>query len=67
MFLLPGRAGEGERNTTLASFAGSLRWAGYEREGIEELLLAYNAAHCQPPLKDAEVLRIARSIARYAR
>ena len=66
-FRLPARAGEGERNSVLASFAGTLRWAGYEREGIEALLLAYNAAHCQPPLKDAEVLRIARSIARYER
>ena len=67
MWALPARAGEGERNSVLASFAGTLRWAGYEREGIEELLLAYNAERCHPPLKDAEVLRIARSIARYER
>ena len=60
-------AGTGERNDVLARYAGSLRRAGYERDAIEELLLACNDERCPRPLKDDEVRRIARSIARYER
>ena len=64
LFVLPKRAGEGERTSVLVSFASSMRSAGLERESFEDLLLAYNAEHCHPPLTDAEVRTIARSIAR---
>lgn len=56
---------EGRRNVTLASIAGSLRRRGATESELATALLAVNAARCLPPLDDAEVRRIARSIARY--
>ena len=57
---------EGSRNNTLASYAGAWRRTGMEQEDIEEGLLKINARRCQPPLADADVLDIARSVSRYA-
>ena len=57
---------EGSRNDTLASLAGSMRCRGMTREAIEAALLKTNAQKCDPPLPDAEVEAIARSIANYA-
>jgi len=56
---------EGQRNAYLASLAGKLRRMGLSQAGIEAELLAINAACCVPPLPEAEVRRIAASIARY--
>jgi hypothetical protein len=56
---------EGSRNCGLASLAGALRRRGLTQSEIEAALLAANRERCVPPLPEAEVLRIARSIARY--
>ncbi len=56
---------EGGRNATLASMAGSMRRRGMTEPSIEAALLAENAARCDPPLSDAEVRMIARSVGRY--
>jgi hypothetical protein len=56
---------EGQRNCGLASIAGALRRRGLTQTEIEAALLAANRERCIPPLAEAEVLRIARSIARY--
>jgi hypothetical protein len=57
---------EGERNVTLASVAGSLRDRGLDEETIAVVLLEVNRLQCDPPLEATEVLRIARSVGRYA-
>ena len=57
---------EGERNVTLASVAGSLRDRGLDEGNIAEVLLEVNCLRCDPPLEATEVLRIARSVGRYA-
>lgn len=68
----PGDAGsgavivEGRRNAALAALAGKLRRDGLSTVAIEAALQATNAERCRPPLDDAEVQRIARSIGRYA-
>lgn len=56
---------EGRRNTTLTSIAGRLRFKGFEVDEIESTLSSLNAKRCQPPLPQAEVHQIARSIGRY--
>lgn len=57
---------EGERNATLASLAGIMRRRGFGEAAILAALLAENVARCRPPLSEAEVAKVARSIARYA-
>lgn len=57
---------EGTRNSTLASFAGTMRAAGFNQEAILSALRAENASRCNPPLCDSEVRSIASSISRYA-
>ena len=57
---------EGERNVTLASAAGSLRDRGLDEGNIAVVLLEVNRLQCNPPLEETEVLRIARSVGRYA-
>lgn len=68
-----GRAGvvddvipEHERNTTLASLAGSMRRRGMTETELVAALRAVNTERCQPPLDDAEVQQIAHSVASYA-
>ena len=56
---------EGERNTTLASLAGSMRRRGASEAAILAALLQENTARCDPPLDASEVRGIAHSIARY--
>ena len=56
--------GEGERNSTLASFTGHLLWHGVDPDVILELLLSWNRTRCRPPLSDEEVIETARSIER---
>jgi hypothetical protein len=54
---------EGERNNTIASLTGHLLWRGVDLEVVLELMIAWNRAHCRPPLPDAEVAQVVRSIA----
>jgi hypothetical protein len=56
---------EGQRNSTLTSFAGQLRQVGVGLEEIEATLRVRNAARCEPPLDKDEVAGIAASVARY--
>jgi putative DNA primase/helicase len=64
----PGGTGEipeGQRNNTLTSEAGKMRRAGMSEEAIYAALRIVNQERCRPPLDDAEVRKIARSVARY--
>ena len=56
---------EGRRNDGLARFGGALRRKGAELAELEEMLLGYNFRHCQPPLEEKEVRKIAASMIRY--
>jgi len=56
---------EGQRDSTLASLAGSMRRRGMVEEEIAAALTAVNARRCRPPLPEAAVSRIARSVGRY--
>jgi hypothetical protein len=57
---------DGARNETLASLAGTMRRRGMSEPAILAALQAENLEKCNPPLDDAEVERIAASVARYA-
>ncbi len=57
--------GEGQRNTYLTSFAGTLRQTGMSSDALLAALLAENQARCKPPLDRSEVEKIANSIATY--
>jgi putative DNA primase/helicase len=57
--------GEGRRNDYLASVAGILRRSGFDEDGIYAALEVENQKKCAPPLPQAEVAMIARSVARY--
>jgi hypothetical protein len=55
---------EGQRNTTIASFAGHLLWHGVDPDVLMELMLAWNLVRCSPPLDEEEVIRTVQSIER---
>jgi putative DNA primase/helicase len=55
----------GQRNDFLASVAGRFRREGVSEEIILEVLLGRNEKDRDPPLPEAEVRRIAKSIVRY--
>lgn len=55
---------EGERNNCLSALAEHLVLHGIDPEVATELLLAWNAMRCQPPLEPAEVVRTVASITR---
>ncbi|MFO0915255.1 MAG: primase C-terminal domain-containing protein [Pirellulales bacterium] len=55
----------GQRNSTLASLAGTMRRVGMGHAEILAALERTNADRCSPPLPQREVERIARNIARY--
>jgi hypothetical protein len=55
---------EGERNNAIASLAGLLLWHGLDAHVTLDLLLAWNAQRCHPPLADEEVVRTVQSIVR---
>jgi hypothetical protein len=64
---LPAVIHEGEgRNTWMAKIACSLRHWGIAPAVILEALRPVNQSHCQPPLDDDELRRIAHGMARYA-
>lgn len=54
---------EGSRDATLASLAGTMRRRGMSETAILRALQEENAARCKPPLPEADIERIARSIA----
>src|SRR5439155_10289748 len=56
---------KGNRNARLTSLAGTMRRRGMGEAAIAAALLETNAAQCEPPLDEAEVRRIATSVARY--
>lgn len=53
---------EGTRDATLARIAGKLHDGTRDREALAADLRAINEARCEPPLPEAQVLKIARSI-----
>jgi AAA domain/Primase C terminal 1 (PriCT-1)/Bifunctional DNA primase/polymerase, N-terminal len=55
----------GERNTTLLSLGGTMRYRGLQKDEILAALLVVNARRCDPPLDEEEVRRIAASLASY--
>lgn len=57
----------GARNSSLFSYAGALRSAGYDEDGILKELSRANAAACSPPLPEGEIRRIAKGVMRYKR
>ena len=59
---LPDLIGEGERDTTLTSLAGTMRRRNASEEGILAALREENAARVRPPLSDAQLRKIASSI-----
>jgi putative DNA primase/helicase len=61
-FVLPDRITEGQRDMTLASYAGTLRRAGADRYGILAALRIENEKRCLPPLPESDLERIATSI-----
>jgi hypothetical protein len=52
----------GERNSTIASFAGHLFWHGVDPDVVLELMLAWNRVRCDPLLSDDEVIDTVHSI-----
>jgi len=52
----------GERNSAIASLTGHLLWQGVDPDIVLELLLAWNAQRCDPPLDDDEVIKTVKSI-----
>jgi uncharacterized protein (DUF927 family) len=65
-FTLPDEIGEGGRDRALTSAAGKLRRAGFSVDEILAALRQTNQERCKPPMDDSDVVRIARSVARYA-
>jgi hypothetical protein len=57
---------EGQRNATLTSLAGTMRRRGMSADSILAALHAENRRRCVPPLPEAEVIKIAQSVGRYA-
>jgi putative DNA primase/helicase len=57
--------GAGKRNSTLTSFAGSLRRKGIDVQQIDRMLQIFNTEFCRPPLDPDEVSVIAKSVGRY--
>jgi hypothetical protein len=55
----------GNRNAHLTSLAGSMRRRGMTETSITAALLAENEGRCRPPLPEADVRRIAKSVGRY--
>jgi putative DNA primase/helicase len=56
---------EGARNETLTSLAGTMRRRGMTPDAMAAALLMENRRRCRPPLPEAEVRSIARSVGRY--
>lgn len=63
--IVAGEIPDGGRDNTLASLAGTMRRRGMTQAEILAALRVANTERCRPPLPDADVQRIARSIASY--
>jgi putative DNA primase/helicase len=61
-FILPDLITEGQRDIVLTSYAGTLRRAGVDRDGILSALRVENEKRCIPPLPESDLTRIATSI-----
>lgn len=57
-------AADGERNVTIARLSGLLLGRRIDPHVCLDLMLAFNAARCRPPLPEDEVARTVASIAR---
>jgi hypothetical protein len=55
---------EGERNNTVARLTGYLLAHDVDSLVVLDLMIAFGAARCRPPLSEAEVVRTVNSIAR---
>ncbi len=62
---LPEKLSPGERHRHLFSLAGSLRRRGTSEVEILASLRAVNVERCDPPLPDAELVKMAKSAAEY--
>ncbi|MFC2013806.1 phage/plasmid primase, P4 family, partial [Chloroflexota bacterium] len=56
---------QGERNSTLTRYAGSMRRQGATQEVILAALREINRLQCDPPLEEREIQDIAGSVAKY--
>jgi len=56
---------EGARDSTLTRIAGSFRRQGLNAEEIVGALQPINEKRCRPPLADADIKKIAKSVGRY--
>ncbi len=56
---------EGGRNSMLTSLAGKMRHRDMSDAALAAALHAENKARCNPPLPDAEVMAIVRSVTKY--
>lgn len=63
--IIAGEKGGSGRNDALTREAGRLRRIGWEADEMFGALAAFNKSRCEPPLGDAEVRKIANSVARY--
>ena len=61
----PQQIPQGQRETFLTSYAGSMRQRAASEEAILAALQVENSNRCQPPLPDQQVRKIAASVARY--
>jgi Primase C terminal 1 (PriCT-1)/D5 N terminal like len=61
-FVLPDQIKEGQRDMILTRYAGVLRRAGEDQEGILAALRTANQKRCVPQMLDADLKRIAGSI-----
>lgn len=67
-FELPKSIGEGERNDTLMRYAASLQSRGEDDDLILAALEGANKMRCTPPLPEADLVKIVRSVCgRYAK
>ena len=56
----------GGRNAAMAALGGAMRRSGFAEAEILAALAVANETRCSPPLSHAEIIRIAKSVARYA-
>ncbi len=56
---------QGKRDDALTSAGGSMRRYGFSEDAIRAGLMVLNQERCNPPLADAQVAKIAKSVARY--
>ncbi|HVW09110.1 MAG TPA: phage/plasmid primase, P4 family [Bryobacteraceae bacterium] len=64
-FTIPDVIPSGARDSTLTSLAGAMRRNAMSVEAIHAALRETNAQKCVPPLPDADLERIAKSVGRY--